>query len=321
MKAIKSFFEKTGRMALGSRLRLLTASITEDAAQTYRMYGIETNPKWFPVLFVLAQGEGRSVTSLAREIGHSHPSVSKIVKEMTSRGLLEENKDASDGRRTLVRLSTKGQDMVAAMKEPYADMAEAVEGIFRQTHADLWRAIEEWEELLEEKPLLQRVRDAKRKRERENMRIVPFAPCYQSVFRALNEAWITAHWRMEAVDDHALNHPDEHILENGGSILVALYCGRPVGVCALIRSNESMDMGELSKLAVAEEARGKGIGKMLCEAVIERAGEQGMKTVFLESNTVLAPAIRLYRALGFQEVKDFRPTYERANIRMELTLS
>ena len=43
----------------------MTASITEDTAQTYRLYGIETNPKWFPLLFVLARGEARSVTSLA----------------------------------------------------------------------------------------------------------------------------------------------------------------------------------------------------------------------------------------------------------------
>lgn len=156
---------------------------------------------------------------------------------------------------------------------------------------------------------------------RSDPRIVPFTPCYQSVFRELNEAWITAHWQMEDVDMAALNHPGEHILEKGGLIFVALYREKPVGVCALIRSSERADICELSKLAVADDARGKGIGRLLCEAVIERARELGMNRIFLESNTVLAPAIRLYRALGFQEVKDFRPTYERANIRMEMTLS
>ena len=76
------FFDKTGKMAIGSRLRLLTDRITADAADIYRLYGNDFKPKWFPVFFVLAGGEAKTVTSIAHEIGHSHPSVSNIVKEM-----------------------------------------------------------------------------------------------------------------------------------------------------------------------------------------------------------------------------------------------
>lgn len=44
-----NFFEKTGKMAIGSRLRMLTDKITVDATSIYKMYGINLNPKWFPV--------------------------------------------------------------------------------------------------------------------------------------------------------------------------------------------------------------------------------------------------------------------------------
>ncbi len=320
MEQIKEFFDQTGRMALGSRLRLLTASITEDAAQTYRLYGLEMNPKWFPVMFVLSRGGEKNMTAIAREIGHSHPSVSKIVKEMAARGLIDEKRDASDGRRTLVSLSRRGKELAEALGEPYADMASAIESMFQQTRHDLWQAIEEWEVLLRELPLLQRVKRAKRERERRETRIVPYAACHQPVFRALNEAWITAHWKMEAIDVHALDHPQEHILDKGGFIVTALYREKPVGVCALIPSGERPHEYELSKLAVADEAQGKGIGRLLCEAVIAKARELGADKVFLESNTLLKPAIRLYRALGFRETPAFSPTYERADIRMELRL-
>ena len=96
-------------MAIGSRLRLLTDRITADAADIYRLYGNDFKPKWFPVFFVLAGGEAKTVTSIAHEIGHSHPSVSNIVKEMKARGLIAGDTERSDGRCNLVRLS--GRDL------------------------------------------------------------------------------------------------------------------------------------------------------------------------------------------------------------------
>ena len=43
-------FNRTGKMALGSRLRLLTSKVTEDASQIYELYNIAGfSPKWFPV--------------------------------------------------------------------------------------------------------------------------------------------------------------------------------------------------------------------------------------------------------------------------------
>ena len=65
------FFDKTGKMAIGSRLRLLTDRLTADAADIYRLYGNDFKPKWFPVFFVLVGGEAKTVTSIAHEIGHS----------------------------------------------------------------------------------------------------------------------------------------------------------------------------------------------------------------------------------------------------------
>ena len=111
------FFNRTGKMAIGSRLRMLTDKITNDAALIFRMYGVDIRPKWFPVFFVLSEGEAKTITSIAREIGHSHPSVSNIVKEMGARGLVKEKKDKTDGRRNLVMLSAKGKKMSDIMAE------------------------------------------------------------------------------------------------------------------------------------------------------------------------------------------------------------
>ena len=79
------FFNRTGKIAIGSRLRMLTDAVTSDASQIYELYGIDIKPKWFPLLFVLAGGKEKTITGIAKEIGHSHPSVSNIVGEMTAR--------------------------------------------------------------------------------------------------------------------------------------------------------------------------------------------------------------------------------------------
>jgi len=103
-----SFFEETGKMAIGSRLRMLTDKITEDALQIYSLYGVELQPKWFPVFHALSQADN-TITAIAQSIGHSHPSVSKIVSEMAKAGIVTEKKDKADGRRNLVSLSPKGK--------------------------------------------------------------------------------------------------------------------------------------------------------------------------------------------------------------------
>lgn len=174
------FFDKTGKMAIGSRLRLLTDHLTVDAADIYRLYGNNFKPKWFPVFYVLAEGEAKTVTSIAHEIGHSHPSVSNIVKDMKAHGLIADNTEHSDGRCNLVRLSEKGIGMVASIKETCDDVGMAVDGICRETVHDLWRAIDEWERLLTEKSLLQRVKETRKMREKEDIAIIPYQPSITS---------------------------------------------------------------------------------------------------------------------------------------------
>ena len=250
------FFNQTGKLAIGSRLRMLTDKITVDAAAIYKMFGVDLKPKWFPVFFVLSRGEAKTITSIAKEIGHSHPSVSNIIKEMVAKGLVKETKDKSDGRRYMVMLSAKGKRMSDSFSEQCIDVTAAIEQITQQTRNDLWEAIEEWENLLLDKSLLERVKEAKKERESKDIKIVPYEPCYQSAFRTLNEEWITAYFRMEEADYKALDHPKEYILDKGGAILVALYKDEPVGVCALCKMDHPLYDYELAKLAVSPKVQG-----------------------------------------------------------------
>lgn len=312
------FFDRTGKMAIGSRLRMLTDAVTADASRIYELYGIDIKPKWFPVLFVLSAKERKTVTGIAKEIGHTHPSVSNIVREMAVKGLVKETEDKEDKRRNHIVLSKKGLEVAAMLADACRDVATAVESISQSTRNDLWHAIGEWEEQLAQKNLLERVKEARKARESQEVRIVPYEPCHQPVFRSLNEQWITQHWQLEEHDMECINHPQESIIDKGGYIFVALYRNVPVGVCALCKMDDLNYDYELAKLAVSTEARGKGIGYMLCKAVVDKARMLGGKNIFLESNTLLKPAIHTYKKLGFRELAEYHPAYARGDIQMEL---
>lgn len=314
------FFNKTGRLAIGSRLRMLTEKITEDSANIYKLYNIEMQPKWFPVFYVLSQGEAMIITEIAKEIGHSHPSVSKIISEMVKQGLVTEQKDKTDGRRNMVSLSAKGKAITEKIKDQYADVNQAIDQLTAQTENDLWKAIEEWEFLLEQKSLLTRVTEQRKNRESDKVQIINYKPEYKNAFKDLNEQWISQWFKMEEADNKALDDPQGYIMDKGGYILVALYNSEPVGVCALIKMNDPDYTYELAKMAVSPTAQGKNIGWMLGNAIIEKARSLGAGKIYLESNTILKPAINLYHKLGFQKVGGRPSPYERSNIQMELTI-
>jgi DNA-binding MarR family transcriptional regulator/GNAT superfamily N-acetyltransferase len=314
------FYNKAGIKAIGSRLRLLTDKITEDAAEIYRLYEIDMQPKWFPVFYALTQAEEKTITGIAQEIGHSHPSVSKIIGEMIRKGLVEERKDKTDGRRNMVRLSAKGKAYSEKIEEQYADVDAAIHLINDQSSHDLWKALQEWEFLLDQKSLLRRVIEQKKQRESDAVQIVDYEPRFAQPFRDLNEQWISAYFKMEDADYKALDDPDGYILNNGGYIAVALYHNEPVGVCALIKMNDGEHDFELAKMAVAPEARGKNIGWLLGRTMLDKARQLGAKKVYLESNTILKPAIGLYHKLGFQKIAGRATPYERCNIQMSVDI-
>jgi len=312
------FYQKTGKMALGSRLRRLSELLTDQAAEVYALYEVDIQPKWFPVFYVLSSGGEKTISQIAQEIGHSHPSVSIIVREMEKREVVIKGDNQSDKRENYVKLSEKGFRISDRIQAQYKDVEAAIERALSETHNDIWQAIEEWEFLLGEKSLLKRVADEKKLRESKAVAIIDYQPEYKAAFKTLNEEWITKYFKMEASDYKYLDHPDENILDKDGQILFAMYNDKPVGTCALIKTDEQTY--ELAKMAVSDEAKGNGIGYLLGIAAIEKATEAGAKRIYLESNTILKPAINLYQKLGFKRIAGKPSPYERSNICMELIL-
>jgi ribosomal-protein-alanine acetyltransferase len=66
--------------------------------------------------------------------------------------------------------------------------------------------------------------------------------------------------------------------------------------------------GDIQTIAVADEARGHGLGRTLMLSLIKEARKRGAREVFLEVRADNPTAQRLYLRLGFEEI-GVRPGY------------
>jgi ribosomal protein S18 acetylase RimI-like enzyme len=147
------------------------------------------------------------------------------------------------------------------------------------------------------------------------MEIVEFTPAHAEAFRTLNEAWIGKYFALEPKDREVLGDPQGQIIDKGGRIFMALKDGAPVGCVALLKM---ADRGyEVAKMTVSEDLRGSGLGRLLMQRCIDAGAELGATRLYLETNSSLAPALGLYRAMGFQDLAPAATAYVRADVFME----
>ncbi len=92
----------------------------------------------------------------------------------------------------------------------------------------------------------------------------------------------------------------DQVLAGRGAFLVAWEGAAAVGCGALRLIDE--ETGELKRMYVAPEARGRGIGRRLVAALEREARGLGVRRLVLETGTRQAAALALYRALGFQPI-------------------
>lgn len=102
------------------------------------------------------------------------------------------------------------------------------------------------------------------------------------------------------------------LLSHPGSTAFLARVGAPPQTAGFILGQLAADEAEILTLGVGKASQRNGIGKRLVEALARAAKRAEARRLFLEVAADNAPALGLYKGLGFAEVGRRRGYYERA---------
>jgi amino-acid N-acetyltransferase len=104
-----------------------------------------------------------------------------------------------------------------------------------------------------------------------------------------------------AGQDIMLKRTAENIIENIRNFFVADFHGRVIGCCAI--AFYTVRLAEIRSLAVVEEFKAKGVGRLLVQKAEAVLREEGVKEVF-----VLTLSRGFFSRLGYSEIdKEYFP--------------
>jgi DNA-binding MarR family transcriptional regulator/GNAT superfamily N-acetyltransferase len=242
------------------------------------------------LLFELAQRDTSEVTDLRRTVDIDPGYLSRILARFESDGLIARQRSAVDGRRQVIRLSSRGHKVVSGLDTRSAEQTRG---------------------------MLAGLREDERRRLLDGMRAItetltgsPQPRGY--VLRAPRPGdmgWVVQRNAAVYAEEFGWDDSYEALVARivadyvdrrdpgAEAAWIAEVDGAPAGCVFCVRENATT--ARLRLLLVEPWARGLGIGARLVEEVLRFARRAGYSHITLWTNDVLADARRIYQRAGF----------------------
>lgn len=293
------FLKELGYLAIASRMKRLTDSLLRGGSEAYRSLGLDFEPRWFTLFYLLYSGDSPlSIREIADALKVSHPAVIQTAQMLARRGLIRSFQDPVDKRKRRLAVTPKGRELGASLAPVWDGFRAAAAGLFQSAGVDMLDAIRRVEAELDKEEMGTRIIRKIKEMQAEAVEIIDFSPEHRDDFRKLNEEWLKKYFEVEEADKRLLFQPEKEIIADGGAVLFARLGDEVVGTAALLKLNE--ETYEIAKMAVTPKAQGKQVGRRLTEALIDRARRKGARKIVLHTDNRLRAAVSLYRKLGFR---------------------
>ncbi len=250
------------------------------------------------ILYELAHTEGLGASDLARELGLDMGYMSRVLKRLHARGLLQRSASKADARRSALGLTARGRRAFVPIEDATRRQIAGMLGTV---------PVDGQEKLLRSMQTIQLVFDGRAK---EAAAYVIRDP------RPGDIGWIIHRHGVLYAAEYGWDQSFEGLVaEIAGTFIrtfdpklehcwVAEGEGELVGSIFLVR--KSARVAQLRLLYVEPSTRGLGIGRRLVDECIAFAKAKGYRTMTLWTNDVLVSARKIYQAAGFQLVKKER---------------
>jgi GNAT superfamily N-acetyltransferase len=98
---------------------------------------------------------------------------------------------------------------------------------------------------------------------------------------------------------------------DAGRVLVAWEGDKPLGHLQVTEANDAAEL-EIKNMAVAEPHQGRGVGRVLVEAAIALAREEGRSRLVVATAAAATGQLRFYQRLGFRVLSIERDAFTEA---------
>lgn len=156
---MQDVFSKLGPLIIGSRMKRMSDYIMRAGAEFYHSNGIEFEPKWFPLYYLLSQEKELGIMDIAQKLNISHPAVIQLAKELEKKGWITSTKSKEDARKRLLKLSKKGLSMLPQLQLIWDDIREVNRQVVESQPTNILNALEEMEAFFASKSYTERMKD------------------------------------------------------------------------------------------------------------------------------------------------------------------
>ena len=114
--------------------------------------------------------------------------------------------------------------------------------------------------------------------------------------------WLDLDLAYQGVEAELRKFPLMYGSPNG--LFLLAYSGESVAGGVGLRTLET-DICEMKRLFVYDQFKGLGVGRKLCEQLIDQGTNMGFKSMRLDTLARMKPAISLYTKLGFEVIAPY----------------
>ncbi len=238
------------------------------------------------VLFEVGQLEPVEAQALEAHLGLDAGYLSKQLAALEKAGLIRRAASGVDARRKRITPTAKGRKKLAQI-EAQSDVA--AERLVAHLSGEQQRR------LVDAMAELQRLLDDDFDLKPEPADSASARACLNAYFSELGRTFPAG------FDPAASVTADPHeVAPPRGQFLLVRCAGRPRG-CGAVKVLDD-GVGEIKRMWLHPELRGRGVGRRLLEALEDSARELGVSRVRLDTSSHLPDALRLYRAAGYREI-------------------
>lgn len=154
------FVKQQGLSYLAHLLRRVSDELVAGVEIWSAGSGLQSPTRTRSTLMALSAHGTLSITEIAALIRQTHPAVINWARLLSEAGMVVQERDANDGRRTLIRLTRQGQEEVERLRKADNTIAAAYRDLMKEADADIFESLWRIEEACRHKSVQQRLEEA-----------------------------------------------------------------------------------------------------------------------------------------------------------------